>query len=543
MPERYARLAVAAFAFLATQPLIVLFGVIGLGMALGRLTVARVSLGSSAVLFVGLVAGHFALQVPAKVGSLGLVLFVYCVGIGAGSTLMSVLARDGTKLARLAALIVSSGALLTWALSALLKLPGPLAGGLFAGALTSTPALAAAREAAGVAAAQAAVGYGIAYPFGVITVVVFVQLLPRLTGRDTESLLDAESDTESQNAVETVLVEVTNANLFGKRIADSGISRFNACLVSRVLKNDRLIPLHYEDQFQSGQHLLVVGRPREIAIAVDYLGRRSERPYVKDVENERRRLVVTDRAIMGKTLRDIAPLKNFGVIVTRVTRHDITFVANAETKLANHDLLLTVGEPRDLTRFAEFVGHRTQAFDETDLMSLSLGLTLGIVMGLAPFGLPGGGLMTLGLAGGPLVVGLALGHFGKVGSLVGYIPRGTRLALQELGLVLFLAEAGIVGGRDLVETVSSFGASLLIVAALVALLPMALAYFVARKILGLDLLQTLGGICGGMTSTPALGSITARVESSVPVASYAAAYPVALVFMTVLARWVVESLI
>ena len=501
---------------LFVQPLVVLFGIVGIGMAVGRGSVVGVSLGSSAVLFVGLVAGHLHLEVPQITGSLGLALFVYCVGIGAGSTLVTVLARDGSKLARLAAVIVASGAALAFLLGRWLGLPGPLMGGMFAGSLTSTPALAAAREAATDAAAQVAVGYGIAYPFGVIGVVLFVQLLPRFLGRDTQSLIDESNDSgDLFPAVETVLVEVTNANLSGKRITDSGIARFNACLVSRVLRDERLIPLHYDDRLEPGMHLLLVGRPREIAIAVDYLGRVSDHPYVKDVENERRQLVITDRALVGKSLREIAPLKNHGVVVTRITRHDMTFVPNAETRLANHDTLLTVGEPRELTAFAEFVGHRTRAFDETDLMSLALGLTLGIIVGMAPFGLPGGRLMSLGMAGGPLVVGLALGHFGKVGGLVGYIPRGTRLALQELGLVLFLASAGIQGGRDLVETVATYGAPLILVSATLAVVPMAIAYFVARRLLRLDLLQTLGGLCGGMTSTPALGAMTQRVDSNV----------------------------
>lgn len=528
---------------LLAQPLVVLFSVVGIGMAVGRIPLAGISLGSSAVLFVGLVAGHFHLQPPGQVGGLGLALFVYCVGIGAGATLLTVLARDGSKLARLAVVIVASGAALAFAFGRWFGLPGPLTGGIFAGALTSTPALAAAREAADATAAQVAVGYGIAYPFGVIGVVLFVQLLPKVLGKDTQSLLEESDDVaDLQPAVETVLVEVTNANLHGKRIADSGISRFNACLVSRVLRDERLVPLHYTDEFEPGQHLLVVGRPREIAIAIDYLGRKSDRPYVKDVENERRQLVVTDRALVGKSLRELAPLQNHGVIVTRITRHELTFVPNAETRLANHDVLLTVGEPQDLTAFAAFVGHRTRAFDETDLMSLALGLTFGIIVGMAPFGLPGGAPLQLGMAGGPLIVGLALGHFGKVGGLVGYIPRGTRLALQELGLVLFLAEAGVQGGQDLVSTVMTFGAPLLLASAAVALVPMALAYLVARRLLGLDLLQTMGGICGGMTSTPALGAMTGRIDSNVPVVSYAAAYPVALILMTFLARSLVESL-
>lgn len=519
------------------QPLVTLFAVIASGLLLGSITVKGINLGSSGVLFTALLAGHLGYTIPGGVGTLGLVLFVYCVGIGAGGRFFASVAREGATLAKLALVIVTTGGLITWVGALLLDLPADLATGIFAGALTSTPALAAATEGLPEAASGVSIGYGIAYPFGVIGVVLFVQLLPRLLGHDLEKVAAEHANDESaEERVENVLVEVTNRNLFGKKIADSGVANFNACQVSRIFKEGQLIPLSYDDSYSEGQLLLLVGRGREINIAIDYLGQRSERNVLKDVENERQQLLVTQRKIAGQSIREIAPLKNYGCVITRITRLGLTFVPNASTVIEVNDQLTAVGRSEDLKSFAKAVGHRSNAIDATDLLSLSAGLTLGIIVGLIPIGLPGSTPVTLGLAGGPLLVALLLGHFGRVGRIVGHIPRPTRLLLQELGLVFFLANAGIRGGVALGETVSEYGVALFGLGIVISIVPLLIAWPLARKLFLLDPLQALGGICGGMTSTPALGAITAKTDSQVPVVSYVSAYPVALIVMIVIAK-------
>ena len=522
---------------LIDQPLVTLFAVIAVGLLLGNITFKGIHLGSSGVLFSALLAGHLGYSVPGGVGTLGLVLFVYCVGIGAGGRFFASVAREGATLAKLALVIVALGGLITWAGARLLDLPADLAAGIFAGALTSTPALAAATEGLKEAASGVSIGYGIAYPFGVIGVVLFVQVLPRILKHDLEKIA-AEHDAgdEAEDRVENVLVECTNQNLVGKRIAESGVANLNACQVSRIFKDGQLVPISYEDTFSEGLLLLLVGRSKEIAIAVDYIGHRSHRNVLKDVENERQQLLVTERKLTGKTLRDIAPLKNYGIVITRITRLGLIFVPNASTVIEQNDQLTSVGRTDDLKAFAKAVGHRSNAIDATDLLSLSAGLTLGIIVGLIPIGLPGSTPITLGLAGGPLLVALLLGHFGRVGRIVGHIPRPTRLLLQELGLVFFLANAGIRGGGSLAVTVQEYGPMLFALGIAVTILPLIVAWPLARKLFKIDALQALGGICGGMTSTPALGAITAKTDSQVPVVSYVSAYPVALIVMILIAK-------
>ncbi|MDQ8186151.1 TrkA C-terminal domain-containing protein [Pelagicoccus sp. SDUM812002] len=525
------------FEIIFGNALIVLFFVVGLGLLLGNLTIKGIGLGSSGVLFVALLAGHLGMEIPDGVGSFGLVLFVYCVGIGAGPRFFPALAREGGGLAKLSLVIVAVGAITAWGLGRFFELPTDLTAGLFAGALTSTPALAAASEGTKVSAEGVAIGYGIAYPFGVIGVVLFVQLLPKLL-KPKEAEEEIEKDSEAEE-VRHLLVEVSNSNLVGMKIGDENLSRFG-CQVSRVMKEGRLVPLNSEDEFCLGQNLMLVGRARDIRLATDFIGKKSEASFVMDTESERDRLVVSSKDVGGKLLQEIGTLRNFGVVVTRIERLGQTFVPTPETRIEVNDVLTSVGQSDGLKRLGAMIGHRPQAFDQTDMISLAVGLSLGIFCGMVPIALPGGNPMTLGLAGGPLFVSLVLGYFGRVGRVVGYIPRPTRLLLQELGLVLFLANAGIVGGASLGETVSKYGATVFLTGGLITLLPLLIAYIFARKGLGLTQPQTLGGICGGMTSTPALGALTASSNSQQPIVSYATAYPVALIMMTVLAKILIQ---
>lgn len=527
---------------LIDQPLIALFAVIATGLLLGNVKIKGLNLGSSGVLFSALLAGHLGYKIPDGVGTLGLVLFVYCVGIGAGDRFFASFAREGANLAKLAVLIVGLGGVVTFGAAKLLGLPPGLATGIFAGALTSTPALAAATEGliASGGSEAVSIGYGIAYPFGVIGVVLFVQVLPRILKLDLESI-DAEHAAKvTDDRVENVLVEVNNPNLFGKQISESGVTRFNACQICRIFEDDRLVPLKYDDVFAAGQILLLVGRTSEMDIAVDLIGKRSDRNVLRDTENERQELMVTSSTIAGRKLGDIAPLRSHGVVVTRINRLGLTFVPNADTIIEYHDKLTCVARRDDIKTFSTAIGHRSSAVDATDLLSLSAGLTLGIIVGILPIGLPGATPVTLGLAGGPLLVALILGHFGKVGPIVGFIPRPTRLLLQELGLVFFLANAGVRGGGLLVATLQEHGFALFGMGICVSALPLIVAWPIATRFFKMNALQALGGICGGMTSTPALGAITAKTDSTIPIVSYVSAYPVALIVMIVISKILIQ---
>ncbi len=523
--------------------LLVLFVVIAAGLLLGRVRVAGLSLGTSGVIFSALVVGYLGYGIPGGVGTLGLVLFAYGIGITAGPGFFRAFRQQGKRLAALAFVLVVLAAGVTWAVATLLHIPGDLAAGMFAGALTSTPGLAAVMESL-PAGNQAAVGYGIAYAFGVLGVVLFVQLLPRLVSVDLDDLGQTlSSRDQARRQIKRVLVEVLNPVVVGKTVADLDMVTESNCQITRVLEGDRLIPISKGHTIREGDHLWIIGRAFRLPPIIALLGRESERTdYVADTDRQQRRVVATSKHVVGKQLGEMKLLSRFGVTVSRVSRHEVEFVPDPDDSVHWGDALTVVGKPEDLETFAEFAGHREKSFDQTDLISLALGILTGVLVGSISFGL-GGQSISLGMVGGPMLVALLVGHFGRIGRIYGSLPRASRLLLLELGLVFFLAEAGVQAGEQLLTVLRDHGTSLVIAATAVAVLPMAIGVLFARFALGLNLLQVLGGVCGGMTSTPGLGVLTSKTDSEIPITSYAASYPVALILMTIVGHLIVTVLV
>ena len=518
------------------NPTFALFAILFVGLAFGNITVKGVSLGSSGVLFAALVAGHFGLAVPAGLTDIGTALFVYCVGLGVGNRFFAALRSRGKSLVLLSALVVGAAWLTAWGLCELLGLDGGLGAGLFAGACTSTPALAAAMEATGSGADAVNIGYAVAYPFGVIGVVLFVQLLPRLL----RTSLDAAPGSRGADPHKIIarVVQVTHPEAVGKRIGDFVTNCRMRCRITRVLQGEVLAPLSRDDSFCEGQRVLMVGEREEMEHDAGLIGciLRDSDLHPRTFTDEVAELILLSQAMCNKTLRELDTLGRFGIVVSRITRLGATFVPTADTEIIRNDVLRVVGTPRAIAEFKAECGHRSAAVNTADVLSLMGGLALGILLGQLQFSFGGGAGFSLGMAGGPLVVALILGHFGKVGPLVGYMPRPTRLLVMELGLILFLAGAGVKGGGSLVQTLQSQGLTLFLAGVVITLVPMIVAYIVARKVFKMELPEALGGICGSMTSTPALGAITAKTDRQEPVIAYSTAYPAALILMTVLAK-------
>lgn len=440
------------FDILLNHNTLVLFGIIFFGIALGSIKIYGLNLGLSGVLFVALAAGHYRLAIPNGVGQLGLALFVYCVGLSAGNRFFSAIAKQGSKLAVMSVVIVGVSALFTCLFGIWFEVPAGISSGIFAGACTSTPALAAATESLpGASGSGVSIGYGIAYPFGVVGVVLFVQLLPRLLHFDLNKEAKAMHSKQEASIISR-LVRVTQPNLIGQNIADCKLLDGLHCMVTRVVRNDRLMPLTPEDTFREGTEVLIVGNSDTMPHDVAFLGEVCDNPYPMDSQKERRKLILTNKNYAGRKLRELKTLRTDGVIISRISRLGFTFVPTGDTTLERNDVLTVVGSPENLTKYGDKIGHRSQDMNQTDLLSLGFGLSLGIILGLVNFSLGNGLGISLGIAGGPLIVALLLGHFGRLGPIVGYIPRPTRLLLQDLGLVFFLADAGIKGGADLVTT-------------------------------------------------------------------------------------------
>jgi len=523
-------------------PVVALFSILGLGLLLGKLRIAGLSLGSSGVLFVALIFGHFGCGVTPGIGKVGLVLFVYCVGLTAGPSFFAAFARRGTALAQLSAIIVAIGTATAILCAFVFDISVDLTCGIFAGAMTSTPALASAMETL-KDSPDVATGYGIAYPFGVIGVVLFVQLMPRLLKQDLDAAAAEFSSRLESESITRTLVEVHNPALAGKLIIEQRDFFDQAqCCVSRVMLDGRLTPVQRDTAFEIGQRLLLVGQPRHLASAIEHLGRKIEGSPLPHTDGLRMKVTVCTRAMLGRTICELDLVDEYGVTISRITRNGMTFVAGTRVPLEYGDTLTAVGQPDGLHRFAQAAGNESQALFSTNIVSLAIGITLGILLGMFPIPIPGLRAFRLGMAGGPLFVALLLGYFRRIGRFTSYMPQASRMLLMDLGLILFLASAGAKAGATMIPVLQQQGFKLVFAAAIITLVPMLTTYVIATKLFRMNILETLGGICGGMTSTPSLGVLASKVNSSVPVTSYATAYPVALILMTISAQLIVSLL-
>ncbi|QDT03844.1 Aspartate/alanine antiporter [Rubripirellula lacrimiformis] len=508
---------------------------------MGRVRVAGIGFGTSSILFVALVAGHFGLTIPAGIDTLGLVLFVYCVGIAAGPTFFRSFADRGQSsagpraLVGLGALVVVAGVFTTAAAAWFMNLPGDLAGGLMAGAMTSTPALGAISETATDPGAVA-VGFGVAYPIGITAVVLFVQIGLKLNRSNTP----IDTSSPQQQTIGHAVVRIGNPGVVGRRPSEVSAIGDDQCQISRVEIEGRWRPVPSQYRFKLDDRVVLVGQNADTGRVAETLGEviESELP-VLDADHERKLVVVTSSEICGKSLSELSFRSRFGVTVARIRRHEFEFVPSSRTYVEFGDVLTLVGESNDLARITSIVGHRPRTMNETDLLSLTFGLAMGVAIGACSVSL-GGFSLSLGMAGGPLAVGLVLGHFRRLGPIRGSYPPAAMMLMTEGGLAVFLAGSGTRAGANVVEVLTERGWGLALVATVIVVVPLLVGTLVAWKVLRLPRLSLLGATCGGMTSTPGLAVLTEATDSAVPVTSYVSAYPVALVLMTVVSPMLVR---
>jgi len=522
---------------LTEQPIAAVLLIIALGTLLGSVRLANLSLGASGVLFVGLLFGYLGTTVPAALQDLGIVLFVYAIGLQAGPRFFNQFRHRGLTFAAAGIVVVGSGAVATWAVTRIFSLDSALATGMYAGAMTSTPGLAAALDVADNPISG--VGYGIAYPFGVIGVVLFVQMLPRLIGLDVakeeEILREAEPKGKQ---VQRRQFRVSNPACSEKTLAELEFHRLSEANVTRVSRNGEVMPAGPDTRLELGDVVLAVGRDEELSKLTVLLG---EEIHGEDIfrttDVVARDVMVSNDEVVGKSLTELRVLRNHGVVISRVFREDLHFVPTGTYVLETGDLIRVTGTRHDVRKFVALVGQREGRIYETSLPALATGLFLGVLLGFHEFSLPGGASFRLGIAGGPLLVSLILSHFGKVGSLRIRIPRAAKYIMRQLGLVLFLAGAGVEAGASLDFVLSESGLVLFVAGASVTLISVLVGFLFTRFCLKQDVLSSLGVVCGGMTSTPALGALSEVSSRNEPVLAYTGVYPVALVFITLVCKF------
>jgi len=520
--------------FLSNEYL-VFFIIIASGLILGNIKIKGISLDVSAVIFVALAFGHFGYKAPSIIQKIGLILFIYSVGIQAGPGFFKSLKSQGLQYMALAFVVVCSGGLMAVVLGYLFNIDLRLIAGIFTGALTSTPGLAAAIESTG--STLASIGYGIAYPFGVLGVILFVRLAPKLLNIK----INKEEEKYNQDIkadfpeVFNKNFRVENPNVFGKELGELKLRSITGCNISRILQNDTAFTPGESTVINKGDIIKAVGTCEGLEKIKLLIGNETEtriplsrRFVIKD-------LLVSNKAIVNKSLFELALHASYDATAARIRRAGIDIPPKASTRLQLGDKVRIACTEQNLGAVTKLFGDSADKLSQLDLLPITIGVILGILIGqlnLPLFGFD----FKLGLTGGVLIAALVLSKIGKTGPLVWNVSGTINQFLRKIGLVFFLVSVGTNAGGKLVETVTANGPELLFVGAVITIVPMLLAIFIGRTFLKMNYLTLLGGLTGGMTSTPALSAIEPVTDSDAPKIGYATVYPFALVFVIIVSQ-------
>lgn len=521
-------------AFLIANPIITLFLIVGFGVALGNLTIRGFSLGPSAVMFVGMLFGHWGIRIPDEINTLGIILFVYSVGLSAGPRFFSSIHKNGFTFFLISLLSLSSGVAVIWGIARLFDLPPGLCVGIYSGAITSSPGLAAALDV--VDDPNISIGYGIAYPFGLIGIILFVQCIANLKSTREEQILEKEDPSRQEHKVLEKHYLVTNPNCTGKPIAEIDFHSMTQANITRVKRGDRVFLAHDDTVLHLNDIVRAVGTQRELKKMEHLIGKetQADMDFAKDIVI--RDVYISSHQITGKTLQELEVHSLFGVIITRLRRDEIEIAPTGQTTLEIGDLIRIVGDKDDCDEFVKIFGQQESRIHETNLLPLTLGMVAGTVLGSYNFDLPGGIQFRLGMAGGPLLVALVMSHYGRIGRISTRIPHAAKYLSREIGLVFFLAAAGTHAGESFWEVFRQTGFQMVLFGLLTTAAPLLTAYTLAVYVFRMSHLATIGVVCGGMTSTPALSSISNRIDSETPTIAFASIYAISMVLVTTLSQ-------
>ncbi|WP_349237088.1 TrkA C-terminal domain-containing protein [Bacillus sp. REN3] len=520
---------------LLEEPLILLFVILFLGSMVGEIKIRGLSLGTSGVLLAAMVFGHFGYEVSPVIQQLGLGLFIVAVGLQAGPRFFRMMKSSGAVFGIIGLLIVFVAAVTTILVSKLFDLSPALSIGIMTGALTSTPGLAAALQATGDPLAS--VGYGIAYPFGVLAVVLFVQILPRVLKIDLAADLNKKAGPiRNAESPEAMTIEVTNPSVNKRTLEELRFNQYDSVVISRVIRGDRNIIALNDTVILIGDRLVAVGLLSDLKRLCGDVGKEVKTNFENHDHIKLRKVTVDSLDLIGKTIKELELRQKYGVTVTRIERGGFEFNQKPKWRLERGDVLTLVSSEDRLDDIEKLFSKKKLSVTNVHILSLSLVLLLGIMAGMLPIHMPGLGTITFGVAGGPLFIALIIGHFGKLGPIHARYYQPSNQVIRDIGLVLFLAGAGTTAGRGIVDVIQQEGFNLVIGGAIITTLPVIAGFFIARRLFGLSVIHSLGALCGGMTSTPGLGATNQLIDSEDPSIAYAAAYPFALIFVAIAAQ-------
>jgi putative transport protein len=519
--------------------------VIAVGVFLGKRKILGVSLGITFVLFAGIAMGHFGFSANHKViefiRDFGLILFVFSIGLQVGPGFFSSFKKGGLTLNLMALVIVLLGGLATILLHFITGMSLPLLTGVMSGAVTNTPGLGAAQNALaqvagkvpGAEIPEISLGYAVAYPFGVLGIILTMVVLRKVMRIDIPKELDlfTRDQYPEETLPEKVNILVTNPDVFGKSIFDISRLAGNEIVISRVLHNGELVLPTSETILYQNDIILAVAQKGIVPGLIRKIGSLSEMDLSsKTGRLVSRRILVTNRNVFGKDLGSLKLRTRLNINITRVYRSGIELVATPRLRLQMGDGLTVVGDEKSLEKVTEQLGNSMKRLEEPNIIPIFVGILLGVVLGSIPVNIPG---MThplrLGLAGGPLIVAILLSKYGYKFSLDSYTTVSANLMLREIGIVLFLASVGILSGEKFIPALTSGdGLIWMCYGAIITLTPVILTGFFMRLVLKRNYFEICGLLSGSMTDPPALAFANSLAQSEAPSVAYATVYPLVM---------------
>jgi putative transport protein len=533
-------------------PLAGLMLVVTLGFLLGRVSWRGICAGpAGGTLIVALGLGFCGMDMRAlygsseptvTVGMFGFCLFIYSVGFEAGPRFFACFrGGPGWRFVAVSTIVNALSIVVALGCAAAFRLDAALTAGALAGSLTSAPTYAAAAEALGDPG-RLSVSFALTYPIGLVVLVVLIQLLPRRMGDELMDDDDAGDVRSTHRPEMRRAFRVEEPAVTGRPLRELALTRETGCFISRLGRGDEIFVPGADTTLEVGDHLMVIGRLEQLERFRDRVG---AEVYDEDLRSRLptpRQVVVTRAAVCGRTLAELDLIRRHRCLVTRLDRGGVPIDPSAETVLLRGDGLEIVGPRRGAHALADEVGRFETSGLRTDIAIYAGGILLGLLLGRVHLG-AGDVDLSLGFAGGLLVVGLLLGRFRQIGPFSAHVPPEARQLVRDLGILLFVAETGVrAGSSPLGELGGGSIAAILAAGLIVTIVPVVTAVLVARRLLRLRPVDAWGSVCGGMTSSAALSAVRSAADSNEPAVSYSAAFAVASVVMTMAGRLVVRLL-
>lgn len=534
----------------ALQAVVVISLISAIGLALGKIHIMGISLGVTFVFFIGIFAGHLGLTVDPQMlnyaESFGLILFVYSLGLQVGPGFFSSFRKGGIKLNMLAVGVVLTGTAMTVIFHVLTGVSLPDMVGILCGATTNTPALGAAQQTLkqmGMDSSTPALSCAVAYPLGVVGVILGILLIRKLFVRK-EDLEIKEKDDNNQTYIATF--QVHNPAIFNKSIKEVAPMGHRKFVISRLWRDGKVSIPTSEKILKEGDRLLVITSEKDVQSLTVLFGEQENKDWNKDdidwnaIDSQlvSQRIFVTRPEINGKKLGSLRLRNHYGINISRVYRSGVRLLATPELRLQLGDRLTIVGEAAAIHNVEKVLGNAVKSLKEPNLITIFIGIVLGLVLGSIPINLPGiSAPVKLGLAGGPIIVGILIGTFGPRLHMITYTTRSANLMLRALGLSMYLACLGLDAGKHFFETVfRPEGLLWIALGCAITVIPVLIMGIIAFRFMKVDFGSVSGMLCGSMANPMALTYANDTIPGDNPSVSYATVYPLCMFLRVIIAQ-------